>query len=163
MTLCVDSRCEIVEKFDQAVQEVIETMIGETVTFHGEANIELTNIPDGGIDKGMTVVMGYVGGLQGTISISLSEEAAIAWTKGLIEHETDCVDQTVIDAVGELGNIVVGTAKRGLTQYNLTMSLPSVIRGGRKSVVFPSSTKAVRRLYGYAGYELVLTIALSTT
>lgn len=161
MSLCIDSRADVVDKFDKAVQEVIETMIGETVTFHGEADIEVTKIPYEGVDKGMTVVMGYVGGLQGTISISLSEEAAIAWTKGLIDHETEGVDQTVIDAVGELGNIVVGTAKRQLAEYNLTMSLPSVIRGGRKSVVFPSSTKAVRRLYRYAGHELVLTIALS--
>ncbi len=161
MSLCIDSQCEIVDKFDAAVHEVIETMIGEKVVFLGQVGIEVARLHEPMEPKGLTVVMGYSGGLQGTISISLTDVAAMAWTRGLIEHETSEVDQTVIDAVGELGNIVVGTAKRQLTSYNLSMSLPSVIRCGRKSVVFPSSAKAVRRVYKFAEHELVLTIALS--
>jgi CheY-specific phosphatase CheX len=162
MLLATDNQTVIADKFDLAVQETIRTMVNGDIELLGKQATSKTNSWSNSIDSGMTVV-GLAGDLQGTISISLTKSAALEWTRALIQHETEEVDQTVVDAVGELGNIVVGTAKRNLTDFQLSISLPSVIRGGRNAIVFPSSSKPIQLNYSFADSVITVVIALSAT
>ena len=71
------------------------------------------------------------------------------------------IDQTVIDAVGELGNMVVGGAKRRLCEFALTMSLPSVICAGIESVQFQSNANPLRLQYRFDQSSLAIWVALN--
>jgi chemotaxis protein CheX len=76
--------------------------------------------------------------------------------------KVDSVDQTVVDAVGELGNMVVGGVKRRLADFRLTMSLPSVIRAGRHQMGFPSAHLPTQLDYTFDGNQLTILISSSS-
>lgn len=156
MTLCTDTETAVIESIDESINEVFEMMAGSALN-----RIEL-EISEGQTESknDITVVMGLTGELQGSLSLSMSRDGAFAWTKALIDHETSELDQTVIDAVGEMGNMVVGGAKRRLTDFVLTMSLPSVIHAGKDDIVFPTGSEPLAINYDYEGTVLAVMIAL---
>lgn len=53
------------------------------------------------------------------------------------------LDQLVIDAVGELTNMVAGRAKTCLEELAMSISLPSVITGRNHLIEFPSNVPAI--------------------
>ena len=85
----------------------------------------------------------------------------IRWANLLIGHETEEIDQTVIDAASELANIVVGGIKRRLSDFELTMSLPSAIRAGERNLVFASHITPIQFGYRFGECELSVVVALS--
>ena len=113
-----------------------------------------------GDDSVITVVVGLTGGLNGSIAITLSEKSAVRWTQGLLGGELETIDQDVVDAVGELGNVVVGGTKSRLSEFELTMSLPTVIHGGLGSMGLQSGAMTWGLLYEFDGCQARLLIAL---
>jgi CheY-specific phosphatase CheX len=161
MTLCIDSEKLVRESVDRSIREVFSMMIGVELTqSRASSPGPIASVACSG-EPAMTVLLGLTGEIQGSLSLSLTEKAAIEWTRALIDHETDEVDQTVIDAVGELGNMVVGGVKRRLAGNNLTMSLPTVFRASERSLVFPTSTTPIHVGYEFADYTMTFVIALS--
>lgn len=155
MTLCTDTETAIIESIDESIKEVFEMMAGAALSrFEG---IDAASPAD---SKEISVVMGLTGELQGSLFLTMYQDAALAWTKALIDHEASEIDQTVIDGVGEMGNMVVGGAKRRLTDYVVTMSLPSVILAGKDDIVFPTGSEPLAIRYDYAGSTLSVLIAL---
>ena len=57
--------------------------------------------------------------------------------------ETPELNTDVVDAVGELTNMVAGGAKSQLTEYQLSISLPGVIKGAGHEVCFPSDVTPI--------------------
>jgi chemotaxis protein CheX len=53
------------------------------------------------------------------------------------------INEDVIDAVGELTNMVAGAAKAKLEEYELSVSLPTVITGQDHDVRFPSDVTPI--------------------
>lgn len=69
--------------------------------------------------------------LKGTLLISYNKDAILHIMENMLgEKHTELTDE-VSDAVGELTNMIYGTAKTALNQmgYNFEMAIPSVIRG----------------------------------
>ncbi len=88
-------------------------------------------------------VIGLSGKAVGIVVINLSEDVALkAASKMLMEEYTE-INSDVIDAVGELANIVAGQAKAELEEYNLSVSLPSVITGKEHVINFPSNAQPI--------------------
>jgi len=108
----------------------------------------------------ITVIVGLSGGLQGSVSICLDRDSALLWTEKLIDHETDSLDQTVIDAIGELGNMVVGGAKGRFEGFMLTLGLPCVLLAGTSRLAFPSNCTPVQLQYSVGGHEMSVFISL---
>ena len=52
-------------------------------------------------------------------------------TSTLCGKELTELDPDVMDAIGELTNIVIGSAKKYLTDFTMNISLPTVIKGDR--------------------------------
>jgi len=154
MTVCVDTDTIVRDAADASIREVFSMMIGEAIDAIDEPSLGPVST------EAMTVLLGLTGEIQGSISVSLGEAAAIQWTKALIDHETTEVDQTVVDAVGELGNMVVGGAKRRMARNGLSMSLPTVFRAGHGSLVFPTHTTPVHIHYRFGHFVLTLVIAM---
>jgi len=88
-------------------------------------------------------VVGLSGQAIGTVVLSLSEPVALKAASVMLMSETKTLDADVIDAVGELTNMVAGAAKSELEEYRLMVSLPNVITGSGHAVRFPSNVTPI--------------------
>jgi chemotaxis protein CheX len=75
--------------------------------------------------------MGLVGDRKGTITISFSEKGAMFVYQTLIGDECTSVTPDVVDAIGELTNIISGQARKEFEKagINLKASIPMVVVG----------------------------------
>ncbi len=88
-------------------------------------------------------VIGLSGKAVGTVVINLSEEVAVKAASVMLMTELTEIDDDVIDAIGEIANMIAGAAKAELEEYELSLSLPSVVTGQGHEVRFPSNAKAI--------------------
>jgi len=82
-------------------------------------------------------IIGLSGKAKGTVVLSLSREAALKAAEAMLGEPTDDVDADVIDAVGELTNMIAGGAKAYLEHLEMNLSIPNVITGKGHTVEFP--------------------------
>ena len=61
----------------------------------------------------------------------------------MLMMEATEIDDDVLDAVGELTNMVAGAAKAELEEYSMQVSLPNVITGAGHEVHFPSEVSPI--------------------
>ncbi|MDB5047329.1 MAG: hypothetical protein JWO30_400 [Fibrobacteres bacterium] len=88
-------------------------------------------------DYDISGIIGISGGAKGMVSLSFPKETAIKVTNKFIGASSADVTDDTIDAIGELANIVAGYAKKGLGEFNITISLPSVITGSNHRIKEP--------------------------
>ncbi len=79
----------------------------------------------------VTGVMGLVGDKKGTVCISFKEIGALHIYKTLMFDEATEINNDVVDAIGELTNIISGQARKELEDggINLKASIPTVVVG----------------------------------
>lgn len=176
-TISLDIDMTIQEAMDTSIRETFSMMIGEElehiettrVTAAAHQSLRQASVPQPNVSEPIgpgdaineaTVVVGLSGGLQGSISVCLEQGAAFLWTERLIDHKADHLDQTVIDAIGELGNMVVGGAKGRLEDFMLTLGLPSVLLAGPSRLAFPSNCVPTQSKYRVAGHNISVFISL---
>ncbi len=80
-------------------------------------------------------IIGLSGGARGTVTLSFPRITALKAVSEFIGEKVVTMDDTVKDAIGELTNIVAGSAKKDLAQYKINISLPSVITGENHKVL----------------------------
>ncbi|TWT91600.1 chemotaxis protein CheX [Neorhodopirellula pilleata] len=161
--LSLDINVAVQEAMDASIRETFSMMIGEEMehlnTRHAPISAPLMDCAKETIEEA-TVVVSLSGGLQGSISVCLDLGAALLWTQRLIDHDTDHLDQTVVDAIGELGNMVVGGAKGRLEDFMLTLGLPCVLLAGPSRLAFPSNCVPTEVTYKVAGHEIRVYVSL---
>jgi chemotaxis protein CheX len=74
-------------------------------------------------------IIGLSGNAVGTIVLSFPKPVALKLVSSLIGQTIKVVGAEVTDGIGEMVNIIAGYAKKDLTGYQLSISLPSVIIG----------------------------------
>ncbi|MGZ3744370.1 MAG: chemotaxis protein CheX [Pseudobdellovibrionaceae bacterium] len=69
--------------------------------------------------------------LKGTLMICFSKESIFHIMENMLGEKHTEIGNEISDAVGELTNMIYGTAKTALNQmgYNFEMAIPTVIRG----------------------------------
>ncbi len=167
-TLSLDIETAIADAVDASIRETFSMMIGHELEHVATRHIAqaIPTVRSNGTScpvdfkEEITVIVGLSGGLQGSVSVCLDRESAILWTVKLIDHETEMLDQTVIDAIGELGNMVVGGAKGRLEDFSLTIGLPCVLLAGASRLAFPSSCIPTQLQYSVNGHELSVFVSL---
>jgi len=93
-------------------------------------------------DWDISGIIGIAGDSKGVVVISF--EAGLARTiTGMLTGSATPSDEDLVDAVGELVNIVAGNAKKGLEQFHLSISLPSIVRGADHDISWPGNTPIV--------------------
>jgi chemotaxis protein CheX len=109
-----------------ATQEVFTSMLGS----------ELRQLPEppaeqSGSFDGVLSLVGLAGSLIGNGSLACTAEAACEMSSRLLMTEFKNVDDEVLDALGEIANMVIGGFKNLLepTVGRLQISIPSVIYG----------------------------------
>ena len=82
-------------------------------------------------------VIGLSGKSCGCVVFSLSREVAFKIAEGFLLEKFSTISEEVIDAVGELTNMIAGGAKKELSQYELNLGLPTVVVGRNHLIWFP--------------------------
>jgi chemotaxis protein CheX len=86
----------------------------------------------------VSAMIGLSGKAQGTVVLGLSREAAISAAEVLLQERPAEINRDVTDAVGELVNIIAGSAKAMLEHLDMRVSLPTVITGKCHCIEFPT-------------------------
>lgn len=79
----------------------------------------------------ISAIIGLTGDTSGSIILSFPKTLACRIASNMLMEEMREINQSVEDAVGEIGNIVVGDARRILIQdgFSLSISVPTVVVG----------------------------------
>jgi chemotaxis protein CheX len=81
----------------------------------------------------VSVMMSIFGSLNGTVVISFPRKVAIKLVGAMLMDESiDDFDDDVIDGIGEIGNLVAGTAKSaiaGTYKKEAGLSIPTILTG----------------------------------
>jgi chemotaxis protein CheX len=125
-------KVEHVNPFVTSTMETFTKMIGMEAK---PGKLQLKN--GSGSDYDITGIIGLSGGAKGMVAMSFPKASAIAITNKFVGMDAKDLNKDVVDAIGELANIVAGYAKRGLTEFNISISLPSVILGTGHQVMEP--------------------------
>ncbi|MDR1962231.1 MAG: chemotaxis protein CheX [Planctomycetaceae bacterium] len=89
-------------------------------------------------------IIGISGKGVGTVVLSMSESVAIkAASTMLLDPGLVEINDDVMDAVGEITNIVCGGAKAKLARFHLSMSLPNVLCGTNCRLHFPQNSHPI--------------------
>jgi len=83
-------------------------------------------------------IIGLSGKAQGTVVVGLGREAAIKVAEVMLQERPPEINGDVVDAVGEMANIIAGRAKSQLEELEMNVSLPSVITGKSHCIQFPT-------------------------
>ena len=106
-------------------------------------------------------IIGISGKGVGTCVLSMSESVAINVASTMLMTEKKEVDDEVMDAVGEMTNIVCGGAKAKLAQFSLSMSLPNVLCGKECRLHFPQNSHPISIPFKCAWGALALQIGFT--
>jgi chemotaxis protein CheX len=106
-------------------------------------------------------IIGLSGRAVGTVVLSLSKEVALKAASTMLMTEATDVDDEVLDAVGELTNIVAGGAKAELEEYELEVSLPNVVTGRDHEIHFPSNVQPICIPFTAEWGEMTLEVGLA--
>ena len=115
-----------INPFIVAAQTVFKTMLGISAEM-GKPTLKTVNRTSGDV----TGIMGLVGDKKGTVAISLREKGAKFVYKTLVGEECESISQDVVDAIGEITNIISGQARKEFEKndINLNAAIPMVIVG----------------------------------
>lgn len=88
-------------------------------------------------------VIGLSGKAIGTVVLSLDESVALKVTAAMLGEEPAEMNGDVVDAIGELTNMIAGSAKAQFEHLEMSVSLPSVIMGRNHRVAFPGDIQPI--------------------
>jgi chemotaxis protein CheX len=117
---------KFINPFVVASQTVFKTMLGIDLTL-GKPGLKDARTTSGDV----TGIMSMVGDRKGTIAISFREKGALFVFNSLMGDTVDTMSPEVVDAIGELTNIISGQARKEFENsgVNLKASIPMVIVG----------------------------------
>ncbi|MCL2793171.1 MAG: chemotaxis protein CheX [Spirochaetaceae bacterium] len=83
-------------------------------------------------------IIGLSGEARGAVVISMRTGLAARLTGMLTGKQHEVIDEEVVDAIGEIVNIIAGNAKKGLEEiFRLVISLPTIVQGQRHQIKWP--------------------------
>jgi chemotaxis protein CheX len=90
-------------------------------------------------DWDISAVIGLTGEARGAVVISMKTSLAARLT-GILTGVTHTeLDDEVVDAIGEIVNIIAGNVKKNLEEsFRLVISLPTIIQGKKHVIRWPS-------------------------
>jgi len=128
------------------LQNYVEPFVEVTVnTFKEFVGIEISPRhphfldPEKGFEWDISAVIGLSGVVKGAVIISMKSDLAIRLTELLTGSEHTEIDADVIDAIGEINNIVAGNIKPKVPNGDkIVISIPTIIKGKEHCIAWPS-------------------------
>ena len=129
-------RAEFINPFLISTANTFQTMLRCEIK-RGELSLQAGKLHE------VSGIIGLSGRAVGMVIVSFAEQVALKIASTLLLVESDEINDDVIDAIGELTNMVAGGAKAELAEYEMSISLPSVITGHRHRIRFPSNVTPI--------------------
>ena len=126
-------KAEYINPFIQSVKETFLSMLDCEVKHEKPHPSE-----DDGQSNYLIAIIGLSGTAQGNIALKFPPKTAMAVVGDLVGGEFTKVDSSVVDGIGELVNIIAGNAKAKFEGHSISISLPTVIRGGFHKLTAPT-------------------------
>jgi len=83
-------------------------------------------------------IIGLSGEARGAVVIGMKSALATKLTDMLTSTSHSTIDDEVVDAIGEIVNIISGNAKKGLEEaFRLVISLPTIVKGPGHEIKWP--------------------------
>jgi chemotaxis protein CheX len=139
---------------DQSVEEVLGLMLGVPVSVAPG-----TSAADHET-RTLTAVIGLAGALSGAYTVLVSAEAAMQMTACMAGMEVTTVDETVIDGLGEITNMLAGAWKSKISCLNAAclLSVPTVVTGTQYEVHKRTSAFRLTRSYRFNDHFFTVSI-----
>ncbi|NLE01523.1 MAG: chemotaxis protein CheX [Fibrobacter sp.] len=107
-------------------------------------------------------VIGLSGKAQGSISFGFSQENAVNIVSSMLKAEISDTDPDLPDAIGEIANIIAGNAKKELSRFKLSISLPNVIIGKKHSLGGEGGAPTILVPFTTTAGDFVMEVSLKT-
>jgi chemotaxis protein CheX len=150
-------RAEFINPFIHSLQKTFLTMLNCSVQ-RGQLSLK----SDSRASYEISGVIGLTGRAVGAVVLTLSKIVALRAASVLLLCDYSEINDDVVDAVGELANMVAGAAKAELEEYSLAVSLPNVITGRDHEIHFPSNVTPICIPFSSDWGPLALEVGLTT-
>lgn len=133
-------KVEMVNPFITATINVFDTMAGLSVV---KKEIYLKKEIAAGHD--ISGIIGIAGNLTGFVAMSFPSSVALKITAAFLGEDKTTIDDDVIDTIGEVINMVVGSAKTIFAKQDMKydLGLPSVVTGKDHTVNRPKDIMCI--------------------
>lgn len=127
-------KAEHVNPFIKATMETFTSMVNVKVV-PGKVRLKA----DSELSYDVSGIIGLSGGAKGSVALSFPRVSALAYVRAFTGEKVVSTSN-LVDAIGELANIIAGAAKRDLAQYKVSISLPTVVMGEKHAINGPADT-----------------------
>lgn len=127
-----------INPFIKSTLNVFETMLNCKVQRTG---LTLVETPEA-IHE-ISGIIGLSGKASGSVVVNVSREVALGAYERLLGEPADQINDEVTDLIGEITNMIAGSAKADLHQYEMSVGIPNVITGVGHTVHFPSKVRPI--------------------
>lgn len=148
-------KAEHINPFVSAAVEVFATMLKCDLT-RGELFANTNFHPAYEVSG----IIGLSGKASGTVVVSVDESVAMSITEAMLGERPDSVNSDVIDAVGEVTNMIAGRAKSQLEQFAMSLAMPTVITGKNHVINFGSAAQTIGIPYTSPWGDLTVEVGL---
>jgi chemotaxis protein CheX len=148
-------KAEYVNPFVCAAVEVFSTML-KCELVRGPLSLNANFQPAHEVSG----IIGLSGRASGTVVVSVDREVAISATEKFLGVRPTTIDSDVIDAIGEITNMIAGRAKAGLESLAMSLALPTVITGKNHIIRFGSNAQTICIPYTSPWGELSVEVGL---
>jgi chemotaxis protein CheX len=125
-----------IQPFIDVSKNVFKEFVGAELTVNRPFFIERETVNNWDI----SAVIGLTGEARGAVVVSMKTDLALRLTDILTGTTHTRIDDEVIDAVGEIVNIIAGNAKKGLEEaFRLVISLPTIVQGQGHTIKWPNA------------------------
>lgn len=124
-------KAEHVNPFIKATVDTFATIVDMKIT---PGKVQLKSASKTNYD--VSGIIGISGGAKGTVALSFPRMVALPVVRAFTGEKVVTNNQ-MVDAIGEVANIVAGAAKKDLAQYKILISLPTVVMGDKHEVAGP--------------------------
>jgi chemotaxis protein CheX len=131
-------QAELINPFIESVQEIFSTMLSSNAT-RGQISVSRDSKGPGEL----LALIGISGESKGTVTVSFPTDTALQIVGQMAGMEFEAVDETVVDGVAELINMIAGGAKAKLRTNGkkpMDLGLPSVVTGKDYHVDYPKKS-----------------------
>jgi len=133
------------EKFIQSFIKVCESVFRGLCRTEVKAG-EMFNISRDKKELGWDIsgIIGFSGQISGAVALSMKDNVAFQVTKTLTGVDHSTFDADVIDAIGEIINIISGNFKKDYeASLKTAISIPSIVQGKDHRLNWPSKNISV--------------------
>jgi len=155
-----------IEYINPFIKSTIDSMKSMVFTDCERVGLFIKDSKKKSITGDISVMVSMFGTLKGVVVMSFSRKLAIHLVSSMLMDEgIDDFNDDVIDGIGEIGNLVAGTAKSQIVQSfggSATISIPTILSGSNHSIHHHNKIPCVGCVFNTSHGKFTVEVALTT-